>query len=57
MMNKDLISKILIVPVGIGGVYLWITRGKTHKEKTWIGIIAAYDLLALAAMHWWLKTF
>jgi hypothetical protein len=57
MMNKDLLSKILIVPIAIGGFYMWSKSGKTHRESTWIKIIIAYDLLALAAMHWWLKTF
>jgi hypothetical protein len=57
MMDKDLISKFLIVPIGIGGVYMWSKRGRTRQERTWIGIIVAYDLIALATMHWWLKTF
>ena len=57
MMIKDLITKILIIPIAIGGFYMWSKSGKTLKESTWMKIIIAYDLLALATMHWWLKTF
>jgi hypothetical protein len=56
-MIKNTLLAILIIPVGIGGVFMWTTSAKTTRDKRIVAAIVVYDLLVLAVFHFWLKTF
>jgi len=57
MMNRDALLGIFGTPTVIGGVYMWTASGKTRKQRIWIALIAAYDVIFLTTFHWWLKAF
>jgi hypothetical protein len=56
-MIKNTLLTILIIPVGIGGVFMWATSAKTRRDKRIVAAIVIYDALILAVFHFWLKTF
>jgi uncharacterized phage infection (PIP) family protein YhgE len=45
---------LLVIPVGLGGVYLWATPSNRANKKLIIAI-AAYDIAALALAHFIFK--
>jgi len=45
---------VLIVPVGLGAVYLWATPSKRANRKL-VVIIATYDVVVLALAHFVFK--
>jgi hypothetical protein len=44
----------LVIPVGLGGIYLWSTSSNRAKKKLVIAI-AIYDAVALALAHFVFK--
>ena len=55
-MIKNTLIAILILPVGIGGAFMWSTSAKTTRDKRIVAAIVIYDLIVLAVFHFWLKT-
>jgi hypothetical protein len=56
-MIKNILAAILIIPVGIGGVFMWTTSAKTTRDKPVVAAIIIYEVLILSVFHFWLKTF
>jgi hypothetical protein len=56
-MIKNTLLAILIIPVGIGGVFMWTTSAKTRRDKRIVAAIVIYDVLIFAVFHFWLKAF
>ena len=53
---KDALLAILVIPVGLGGAYLWATPSDRANKKL-VTAIVTYDIVALALAHFALKAF
>jgi hypothetical protein len=53
-MRQLLLLVFVILPVGAGGVYLWITPRKRTNNRLLVSILA-YDIFALALAHFAFK--